>query len=182
METSNDLISSEILKPVRSSFLTVLCILSFLGSGYGILRAITVLTSSDKVVKMTGSQMNSQREAENRKRLQERKDKGAKFELKMVDSMKQYTDKKKLQQKSASELVLNILTLAGAILMWRMKRKGYLFYVAGTIIWIVAPLIIFGTGTFIAVLESAFGFFIGLLFCILYAMNLKDMKEERVAV
>jgi uncharacterized membrane protein len=102
--------------------------------------------------------------------------------MKMMESMKSYTDKNKLLQKGVADLIANLLTLFGAILMWKMNRKGYFIYVAGILAWVLGPLVIFGTGSFIAVMESAMGFFTGLLFCILYAMNLKDMKKEKVIV
>jgi hypothetical protein len=181
MEAAPDQLSEQFLPPVRSQFLTILCILSFIGSAYGLFRAVTIITERDKVVKVV-TQSNPQAEAEHRKRLKERKDKGAKFEMKMMESMKAYTDKNKLLQKGIADLIANLLTLGGAILMWRMNRTGYFIYVAGILAWILGPVIIFGTGSFIAVMESGLGFFAGLLFCILYAMNLKDMRKEKVIV
>jgi hypothetical protein len=181
METAPDQLSEQFLPPVRSQFLTILCILTFIGSAYGLFRAVTIITQRDKVIKVA-NQSDPKAEAEHRRKLKERNDKGAKFEMKMMESVKSYTDKNKLLQKGIADLFANLLTLGGAILMWRMNRNGYFIYVAGILAWIISPVAIFGTGSFIAVMESALGFFAGLLFCILYAMNLKDMKKEKVII
>ena len=179
MDTATDRIQGRFLRPARSQFLSILCVLSFIGSAYGLISAVTLMTNADKFIKVTSSG-DPKKVAEHRQQLEKRKDKGSKFEIKMMDSVKDLSDKKKLLQKSIGAILANLLTLAGAILMWLMNPKGYIFYLAGILLWIFAPVVIFGTGSFIAVMETAIAFFGGLLMCILYAMNLKDMKRENV--
>lgn len=179
MDSETEKIPVSFLRPARSQFLSILCVFTFIGSIYGIFSAVTLMTQREKFIKITSSG-DPKKVAEHRRQLEERKDKDSKFEMKMMDSVKDFSDKNKLLQKGIYALLANLLTLSGAILMWRMNPKGYIFYLAGILIWVFAPVVIFGTGSFIAVMETAVGFFGGLLMCILYAMNLKDMKRVNV--
>jgi hypothetical protein len=67
-------------------------------------------------------------------------------------------------------LVLNAGTLAGAIMMWQLKKLGFWIYSGAFVLQFLVP-IIFMSGKF-----GIFGFIIMALFITLYALNLKHMK------
>lgn len=178
MEKESNFLNDDILPAVRTSFLTVLCVLTFIGSAYGLYQGVTSITNSKKMASMVTSQNTPEKQEEQRKKLEEKNDKGSKFALKMMDGVKDMADENKIKQSGIIAIIANLLTLAGAVLMWRLNRTGFYLYVAGIVAWVASPFIIYGTGSFIAMIGAAFGFFIGLLFIILYAMNLKDMRAS----
>jgi hypothetical protein len=175
--TMSDEIYSEpeqALPTQRSTFLTVLCVLTFLGSAFGIFQGITAFVSADKMVTEMNKNITEQEKAT--KEIEQKKnDPGSKFALKMIDSVKGLTAEK-LKQSSIASSLANVLTLLGALLMWRLNRKGFYLYVAGIIATVAAPFIIFGSGNIMAIFGSAIPAFFGVIFIAMYAFNLKDMK------
>ena len=180
MAKDSNFLNDDILPPVRSTFLTVLCVLTFIGSAYGIYQGVTSITNSAKMVEMFKKSSNPEQQAEQRKKMEASNDRGSKIGLKMMESVKEMADEKKLKQSGVIAIIANLLTLAGAILMWRLNRTGFFIYLTGVVVTVVSPIVIYGTGAFVAMLGAAFAFFIGLLFVILYAMNLKDMRSTPV--
>jgi ABC-type antimicrobial peptide transport system permease subunit len=162
-------------KPKRSQFLTVLCILTFIGSGYGIISGITSLTLAPK--------MTAEIRTEQQKAMQEMKEndggtKGStesRFARKMMGNVKDFIDPEKMKQNGMATIAANLLTFAGAFLMFRQSRKGFYMYVAGTIASVAAPLLIF-QGNMLAGITALFLAFIGLVFIVMYAFCLKDME------
>ena len=181
MEKESNFLNDDLLPPVRSTFLTVLCVLTFIGSAYGLYQGVTSITNAKKMANMVSAKNDPQKQEEQRKKLQGQNDKGSKFALKMMDSVKEFTNENKIRQSGIFAIVANLLTLGGALLMWRLNRTGFYLYVAGIITWVVSPFVIYGSGVFIAMLGAAFAFFIGLLFIILYAMNLNYMRKTAVS-
>ncbi len=181
MTKDSNFLNDDILPPVRSTFLTVLCVLTFIGSAYGIYQGITTIVSSGKMSEMMKNTVNNEKQAEQRKQMEAKNDKGSKFGLKMMDSVKEMSDEKKLKQAGVVAIIGNLLTLGGAILMWRLNRVGFFVYLAGIVTWVGAPIVIYGPGAFLPMVIAAFSFFVGLLFVILYAMNLKDMRNTQLS-
>jgi uncharacterized MnhB-related membrane protein len=64
--------------------------------------------------------------------------------------------------------------LIGAIMMWNLRKIGFWIYVLGTVIGIVAPLIIYSGNLIGAISSIGIGFF-GVLFVVLYAINKKQL-------
>lgn len=159
-----------LVKPKRSTFLTVLCILSFLGSGYGIFSGILAFGTADKFTNQAQQQM--------KKSEQEIKKKPSNdFSDKMLKDVNVFFDAKKIQQNSIASIACNLITLLGAFLMFKMNRKGFVVYVLGTVAGVVAPLLIFGNNSLAGFLAYIPGFF-GLVFIAMYAFQLKDMKMQ----
>lgn len=156
---------------VRPTFITVLCILTFIGSGWGIIsESIKYFSASSQAasIAVTKEKVNSD--------LQQNKDssEGARFAQKMVNSIA--TSPEKIRKGALANGGGAILCLAGAFMMWNLKRKGFYLYLAGTLIGIISPFVVFGSNNFIAILSSVVIGFIGLIFLILYGVNLKHMK------
>jgi hypothetical protein len=78
-----------------------------------------------------------------------------------------------VRKSSLVNILSCLLTLAGALLMWRLIKKGYYLYIAGIVIAAIGMVVIFG-GIMGAVSAGGTGF-VGVIMIILYGVNLKDM-------
>jgi hypothetical protein len=101
---------------------------------------------------------------------------GADIANKMLAGARELSDPVKIKKNALFGLMAAAITLGGAFLMFQMNRKGFWLYVLGTGITVVAPFLVFGAANFIGVLMGAVSGFIGIVFCVLYAMNLKHMS------
>lgn len=70
---------------------------------------------------------------------------------------------------------IGLLCVFGAFLMWQLKRTGFYLYTVATLIAIITPIALMGGNILTLINTFAAGFF-GLLFIILYGVNLKHMK------
>ena len=156
----------------RPTFITVLCILTFIGSGWGLI--------SDGIKYFNA---NSQAEAISKFKEQansgvsKNKDAGKpgnEFAIRIVKDLNMSPDN--IRKGAVADGAAAILCLAGAFMMWSLKKTGFYLYVAGTLLGIISPFIIFGTNNFIAIISSIMIGFIGLIFMILYGVNLKYMR------
>jgi hypothetical protein len=82
-----------------------------------------------------------------------------------------------IHKKSIGDLIAGLFTLAGAILMWFQRRNGFYLYIAGVLIGIALPFYLYGNDL-LTVGIASFGAFFGLLFIVLYALNLKWMNRS----
>ena len=162
-------------KPQRSQFLTILCVLTFIGSGYGIISGITSLTIAPKM--MAGVKAEQQKAMEEvKKESQDNEDSTkSRFAQKMMGSAQEFMDPAKMKQSGMAAIAANLLTFAGAFLMFRQSRKGFYLYVAGTVAAVAAPLFIY-QGNTLAGFTALFPAFIGLVFIVMYAFCLKEME------
>jgi hypothetical protein len=148
-------------------FLKVLCILTFVGAGYGVLTGLFGMITFQS----TGEELEQTRElmAGNP----------------MVGDMTEFLE---LNQKygfivQVLAFVGNLMCLFGALLMWKLKKIGFFLYIPGQIL----PLI--GTFGLMGGLSSASSFFAGLAvvisvlvaifpaaFIIMYGLNYKHLK------
>src|SRR5674476_1259352 len=145
----------------RSSFLTVLCVLTFIGSGWAILSSIWTFTTASKSAVMISQTSHIQTDSTFKK-----------------DSIQIGNTHKtsKVFEGNIKASLSALLTLLGALLMWRLNRRGFYLYIAGVLVGILFPLILYGHNL-IAIGISSFSSFFGLLFIALYALNLKSMKQ-----
>ncbi len=81
-----------------------------------------------------------------------------------------------IKKGAIGSLLAALLTLSGALLMWRLKKSGFYLYIGGVLVGLIVPLVIYGNN-FLAVGISSFGAFFGLIFIALYALNLKSMNR-----
>lgn len=171
---TNDAIDSvEILKPERPTFLTVLCILTFVVSGYFFVQSligIFVNSSMDMTSfnEVTEQLYESMEEMEGEQRV---------FMQRLIDGM-QITVNAVIENAVSLgifEMITSLLGILGAVLMFRLNKKGYYLYIIAKIIGVVAPLAIIGVNILTI---SLYGFIaiIGILFIVLYGVNLKYMR------
>jgi hypothetical protein len=154
--------------PQRPTLLTILCILSFLGSSYGIFRGIQGYFASDfaSSVVTTGTDI-----VKDELKDQPHGDQASKLMEKMTEGM----TGKNLRNYSLISIFASVLTLAGAFMMWKLRKTGFYLYCAGVVTSIAGAMVIFG-GNIIGVFTTAGVAFLGILFAVLYALNLKAMK------
>lgn len=190
----------EIREPLkqRPTLLTVLCILTFIGSSWSIIQGIFTFRTAgelsgfstvtvEKEPASTDStlatlnidtlQRDSVPQAVSGENTVTTHPSATSIEKRVEVSMTRFLDRKKLKQNAIGTIIASLFTLAGAIFMWRLRRYGFYIYVAGVIIGIIVPLYIFGNNLLVVGMSAFSGFF-GLLFIILYALNLNSMRQE----
>jgi hypothetical protein len=166
METS----AAPLQRPV---FLTILCVLTFFGSTMGIMGGLSDYNDANVKAELTRQMIDQEKD----KALDKAETASQRSMMeKLFSGSDQMMDTRKIKQNGLFTVMSNIMTLLGAIMMFRLKRTGFGFYVIGTIVYVLAPLLIFGgKGFFAMVITMALGF-MGIIFVILYALNIKHMK------
>jgi hypothetical protein len=153
----------------RTTFITVLCILTFIGSGFALASNIYGYFTAEKT------------EMQMRKTVKilekDTKNSGGEDQMakEITSVMGSSFTKDNIQKNALGAIAAAILCLTGAVLMWRINKKGYIFYLAGTLMGIVIPFLLYGNNIF-GIIGTVVAGFVGLVFCILYGVNLKDMK------
>ena len=155
----------------RPTFLTVLCILTFIGSGWGVLSQLFSLLFTNLVdVSAQTEQLNS---------MMDNMESGAgtSFLSGILSSSQEVMQATMMHAKSIAviSLVLSLLSLCGAILMFSLRRIGfYIYTVAQLLLLFVVPY--FAGFSMIVVMGMLFSALFTVVFIILYALNLKAMR------
>jgi hypothetical protein len=148
----------------RSTFLMVICILTFIGSGFGILGGMFTFVTADAVATMNTRFQD---------RVEPQESPG--FLKSIFHSAAENSDPAKIKESALASLLSNLLTLTGAIMMFKLRKPGFYLYVFGILIYIIVPVLFLGKflGTISAVTD---GFF-GIAFIVMYGVNLKCMNK-----
>lgn len=145
----------------RPQFLNVLCILSYIGTGLGVVMGIYHLATAG----------------------------AAQASVAMLDSMSASSTMPGMDSIMAGaaaaakyayvlagvEIVANLLCLFGVLQMAKLKKMGYYLYLVGQLISIILPIVLVGfSGLFggIMILMAIFP----IAFIIMYGLNLKHMS------
>ncbi|WP_420147601.1 hypothetical protein [Spirosoma sp.] len=150
---------------MRSQFLTLLCILTFLSCAWGLSDAVVSLVKADAVsetvyVKRRASTPEQQK-AEPKQYYEDRSS----------GNVPLPEDPLVVRQLAIAQLAYSLLTLIGAVFMFRLRRIGFWIYVVGVVVGLVLPVTLVGFGA----LNVAFGVFFSMLFAGLYWVTLKEM-------
>ena len=144
----------------RPVFLLVLCILTFVGAGLGLLGAVfSVFTMSQ--TEQLYSQMNTI---------------GTDIGIDFSESYK-WT-----KISNYTNLLGNALCLAGALFMFKLKKLGFYIYIPGQILPIIGAYLamnsMFTGGLFagIGIVSVVISAMIAIAFIVMYGLNLKHMK------
>ena len=151
--------------PVRSQFLTLLCVFTFIGSALSLFDAIMSLVQPDAA--SATPRIERTYTPEQRKQLPKQY-----FEDRSAGEESSPTDPERVRLLSIAQLPYALLTLLGAILMFRLRRVGFWIYVAGVAIGLILPVVLVGFGA----LNTSFGVFFSVLFAGLYWVNVPDMR------
>jgi len=146
---------------VRPTFLTVICILTFIGSGATLFGAIfsyfSVQSSADLMQNMANAE-------------------GADA-LGMMSSLQD--SMQKAIENAVPNLIIGVISsmlcLYGAIKMWNLKKIGFFIYLFGELLQPISAFIL-GGGGLIASFGAAFGLIIAIVWIILYALNFKHLN------
>lgn len=163
----------------RPSFLTWLCILTFIGSGWAIISSAYTYVSANKYANILSQQTVANTDStyvDSTGAVHKIHDRNL-FAEKMKTSFGKILDKDNLKKDAIGKFIAALLTLAGALCMWNLKRYGFYIYIGGVIIGIIIPFYLYGNDL-IAVGATSFGNFFGLIFIALYALNLKSMQNS----
>ena len=167
----------------RPSFLTWLCVLTFIGSGWAIISSVWSYSTAHKAATMfsqrnqnkTDSAISFDSTAKIDTAKIRMKQRDSFFEGKMKASFSKILKEDNIRGTAIGGFIAALLTLSGALLMWWLKRKGFYLYIAGVVFGILVPFYLYGND-FLAVGASSFASFFGLIFIALYALNFKYLK------
>lgn len=151
--------------------MTVLCILTFIGSGWGVLSQLFSLLFTNLV------DMSAQTEQFNAVMDNMESEAGTSFLSGILNSSQEVMQATMMHAKSIAviSLVLSLLSLCGAILMFSLRRIGfYIYVVAQLLLLFVVPY--FAGFSMIVVMGMLFSALFTVVFIILYALNLKAMR------
>ena len=159
-------------EPLRPQFLKILCILTFIGSGYLVCAAIFSYSNADRSAKILA---HTQTKDFNSKKDSVHKNNPPVIVQNILREIRNSMTPSGIRNESIYKLVSGILCILGAASMWKLKKYGYFLYVSGVVIGIAAPFYLFGNNSYV-ILTSIFSGFIGILFIIFYGMNFKSLK------
>lgn len=162
----------------RSSFLTWLCILTFIGSGWSIASCIWSFSNAHKTATIfygkAGRRSDSLRHTDTAGLIIHENHNP--FEGKMKASFSKILNENNIRKIAIGGLIAGLLTLSGALLMWWLYRQGFYLYIIGVIFGIIVPFYVYGND-FLAIGISSFTNFFGLVFIALYALNVKSLTK-----
>ena len=154
----------------RPTFLTVLCILTFIGSGWGIIGGgVQYFTAEKQVQEISRAREEAKKEFKDHE-----SSPGAKMAERMI-KMSAAVTPAMLKKGALVNIFAAIACIMGAVLMWKQKRNGFFLYLGGILSGVIAPFMLFGMNNILAVGSSVLQGFVGVAFLIMYAVNLKHM-------
>lgn len=142
-------------------FLKVLCILTFVGAGIGILSSLGSVFTMGKL-------------EENMRVMDEafsNSDIGVDFGNSYRWTKISYI----------LNLIGSLLCLAGALIMWKLRKYGYYIYIFGQVLPLIASFMVMNSmfsGVFggFTIVMTFFGMLFPIAFIIMYGLNLKHMR------
>lgn len=141
----------------RPTFLTVLCILSFIGLGLAIIFGLIGYAGAKVVTSGAAQEL-----------VQESGDAAA------MEQMEQATAMLDELQVNPNSILLgvacSVLALVGVVMMWMLKKTGFYLYTLAVVAGFAIPY--FMNGKF----DFGFSAIFSIVFIVLYAMNLKAMR------
>ncbi|MES2132631.1 MAG: hypothetical protein V4506_09785 [Bacteroidota bacterium] len=148
--------------PKRPTFLTVICILTFIGSALAIISAIYGYFTISQSAAVFNTTLGS---------------------TEGLDQTGMMSELQSTMQKAVENALPNLiigvvcalLCLFGAIQMWKQVKMGFYIYCVGEIVPPIAGFIL-GAGGMVGSVGAIFGVVVAAVWVILYAVNLKHMK------
>ncbi len=134
----------------RPVFLTVLCILSFIAAGFGILGYITVMTAMGAASAAMGA-------------------------LEGMEGMDAIASAGPSAGMTWAYIIVGFLTtivaLMGVLKMWKLKKQGFMLYAGATVVSLIMGIVYSGFGA------SIVGIVISGAFIAMYYINVKHMTD-----
>jgi hypothetical protein len=146
----------------RPQFITVLCILTWIGCGIGLIASVMGYFA----VQTAGAMMD----------VAAASDPEAMDLASTMPGMEEAMNAMKYAGVSLAVGILGtILCFAGSMMMWKLKKTGFYVYVAGQIIPLVISAVLIGASAF-GGFALVMGAIFPVLFIVLYGLNLKHMS------
>jgi len=163
-------ITQVVLPKKRPTFLTVLCILTFVYSGgMGIFNIYQYLTFEKNYPAKV-----AQIEEALEKLEDAGMDSGFFYEMSVNGLIVLEKTAENLTAISLTNILFAILSVLGAFLMFKMKKNGFYLYTVANLFWMLAPLALIGPE--IGMTSIISGIALAVLFIILYGINLKHLE------
>ncbi len=125
---------------VRPTFLTVLCILTIIWNAFKFYSAIPNTFTPEKIIES--------KEQSNEMVMEMFSKYMSENDLEQIEKSQemlgQYFDRNNLVLSGGINLISCLLLILGAVWMWELRKKGFWVYLAGNVIGILAPILIFG--------------------------------------
>jgi len=151
----------------RPILLTVLCVLTFIGSGFGVFGNLMAMFAAPFLEFFQASMLD---EAYN----QLGNNPGDQFVKQALDMAVLTIDN--FLGITLSKFIFYAISLTGAIMMFQMKKIGFYLYVAAQVGFLFIGPVFLGWNMFVSTAMFFSGFF-SILFIALYAINLKHMSQ-----
>lgn len=156
----------------RPTFLTVLCIITFVVSGYNLIVALIGLFKSESFDPEQWQGISDQM-AEAMSGADAASQEMAASVMTSLESMMQIGVENSISL-GITAILASALSILGAYLMFNLKKIGYYTYIVAKVIGVLIPLFIFGVNI-LTMMMYGFVAVIGILFIILYGINRKYM-------
>lgn len=158
----------------RTDFLTILCVLSLIGSTLLVVTGINQYREAD----LTSALIRQQMEKGKVRVSVEGEDGGKDMERaeEVMKQASQMVSPEKIKEYALGSMVTNLLTLFGAFMMFRLKKIGFWIYLLGTVAFAAVPFWVYGLGNPLAYGMGMLFAGVGVVFVLLYARNLKYMS------
>src|SRR6185437_10350404 len=118
---------------LRPSFITWLCMLTFIGSGWAIISSVYTYVSANKYANILSQQAIANTDSTYRDStgaVHKIHDRNL-FAEKMKTSFSKILDKGNLKKDAIGKFNAALFTLSGALFMWNLKRYGFYIYICG---------------------------------------------------
>ena len=136
----------------RPVFLTVLCILSFIAAGLGILGYITLIGAMGMVATVASGMEG----------------------MEGMEGLSSAISSGPSAGMTWAYIIVGFLTtivaLFGVIKMWKLNKSGFMLYVGATVVSIIMSVVYSGFGA------AIFGIVISAAFIVMYGLNMKHLK------
>ena len=164
-------ITQIVLLKKRPTFITVLCILSLIGSGgFGLLQPLYQFVTFEKSYPEKLEHI--------QKGIEQMEDAGMEsgflYDMTVNGQIVLEKTKENLVPMTATNVIFALLSLLGIFLMFKLKKNGFYLYSVVNLFWMLVP--IYFIGMEVGMMMLGIGGFITILFIILYAVNLKHME------
>jgi hypothetical protein len=163
-------ITQVVLPKKRPTFLTVLCILTFifstLISGFYAYQYVTFDKTYPEKSAQTAELMENLEDAG--------QDSGFVYKSLENEMIRLEKTSENLEAISFANILFALLSFFGAFLMFKLKKTGFYIYTGSNLFWMLVPIALIGMEA--GMMNIAFGIGFTILFIILYGVNLKHME------
>jgi hypothetical protein len=155
----------------RPTFLTVLCILTWVGSGLVILNQLFTLATAGLTKEIAGLAEEGMSDAMD-ELATEAPEFGSFFSNLLGQGMHALEH---LTELALVRIIGVLIVFAGSIMMWKLKKQGFWMFIAGKVIIIAGILFIMG-GSGMGFMMITGPIIVGILFITLYGVNYKALN------